>query len=114
MSLIFWIRNENTSHFSLQANSWKKYLNAPLKYLWQVPVDRHKFNPSLDSQYLKVRMRQIRFGWGQTVQRCWCNTLLISALLSKNKERATDNYAKDGGPEEVWLLCSFYHDALQS
>ena len=23
-----------------------------------------------------------------------------------------DNYAKDGGPEEVWLLCSFYHEPL--
>ena len=25
-----------------------------------------------------------------------------------------DDYAKDGGPGEVWLLCSFYHDPLRS
>ena len=23
-----------------------------------------------------------------------------------------DDYAKDGGSEEVWLLCSFYHEYL--
>ena len=25
-----------------------------------------------------------------------------------------DDYAKDDGPEEVWLLCSFNHHALQA
>ena len=25
-----------------------------------------------------------------------------------------DNYAKDSGPGAVWLLCSFYHDALRT
>ena len=25
-----------------------------------------------------------------------------------------DNYAKDGGPEVVWHLCSFYQDPLRS
>ena len=25
-----------------------------------------------------------------------------------------DDYAKDGGPGEVWLLCSFYHDSLRA
>ena len=25
-----------------------------------------------------------------------------------------DDYAKDGGPEEFRLLCSFYHDPLHS
>ena len=25
-----------------------------------------------------------------------------------------DNYAKDGGPEVVWLSCSFYHDSLRT
>ena len=25
-----------------------------------------------------------------------------------------DNYAKDGGPEEVLYLCSFYQDPLRS
>ena len=25
-----------------------------------------------------------------------------------------DNYAKDGGPGVVWLLCSFYHEHLRS
>ena len=25
-----------------------------------------------------------------------------------------DDYAKDGGPGEVWLLCSFYHESLRS
>ena len=24
-----------------------------------------------------------------------------------------DDYAKAGGPGEVWLLCSFYHDTLR-
>ena len=27
---------------------------------------------------------------------------------------AIDDYAKDGGPGEVWLLCSFYHEALRT
>ena len=30
------------------------------------------------------------------------------------KLNTTDNYAKDGGPGEVWLLCSFYHDPLSN
>ena len=25
-----------------------------------------------------------------------------------------NDYAKDGGPGEVWLLCSFYHDSLRT
>ena len=25
-----------------------------------------------------------------------------------------DDYAKDGGPEEVYLLCSFYHEPLST
>ena len=25
-----------------------------------------------------------------------------------------DNYAKDGRPGEVWLLCSFYHEPLRT
>ena len=25
-----------------------------------------------------------------------------------------DDYAKDGGPEEVRLLCSFYHELLRT
>ena len=25
-----------------------------------------------------------------------------------------DDYAKDAGPGEVWLLCSFYHESLCS
>ena len=25
-----------------------------------------------------------------------------------------DDYAKDGGPGEVWLLCSFYHEPLRT
>ena len=25
-----------------------------------------------------------------------------------------DDYAKDGGLGEVWLLCSFYHEPLRS
>ena len=25
-----------------------------------------------------------------------------------------DDYAKDGGSGEVWLLCSFYHDSLRA
>ena len=27
---------------------------------------------------------------------------------------ATDDYAKDGGPGEIGLLCSFYHESLRS
>ena len=26
---------------------------------------------------------------------------------------SVDNYAKDGGPGEVWHLCSFYRDPLR-
>ena len=25
-----------------------------------------------------------------------------------------DNYARNGGPGEVWLLCSFYHESLRT
>ena len=25
-----------------------------------------------------------------------------------------DDYAKDGGPGEVWILCSFYHESLRT
>ena len=25
-----------------------------------------------------------------------------------------DDYTKDGGPGEVWLLCSFYHESLRT
>ena len=36
-------------------------------------------------------------------------TLLIT---EQTKFSATDSYANDGGPEAVYLLCSFYHDPL--
>ena len=30
------------------------------------------------------------------------------------EDGAIDDYAKDGGPEVVWHLCSFYQDPLRS
>ena len=27
---------------------------------------------------------------------------------------AIDDYAEDGGPREVWILCSFYHEPLRT
>ena len=30
------------------------------------------------------------------------------------KRLTIDDYAKDGGPEVVWQLCSFYQDPLRS
>ena len=51
-----------------------------------------KFSFSLVcSSYLGSTLVQEVLGWGQTVQHCWCNTLLISALLSKNKEVVGEN-----------------------
>ena len=32
----------------------------------------------------------------------------------RNVHSTVDDYAKDGGPEVVWLLCSFYHEPLRS
>ena len=29
-------------------------------------------------------------------------------------EWTMDDYAKDGGPREVWFLCSFYYESLRS
>ena len=34
--------------------------------------------------------------------------------MSCNGSNRIDDYAEDGGPEEVLLLCTFYHDALWS
>ena len=33
------------------------------------------------------------------------------AVVAKNR---IDDYAKGGGPGEVWLLCSFYHESLRT
>ena len=33
---------------------------------------------------------------------------------SQTQNASIDDNAKDGGPGEVWLLCSFYHEPLQT
>ena len=38
-------------------------------------------------------------------------TLLFSSTTSLF---STDDYAKDDGPKEVWLWCSFYHESLRT
>ena len=49
--------------------------------------------------------------------------LLSSLMFCENKSidaencshwKSIDDYAKDGGPGEVWLLCSFSHEPLRS
>ena len=45
---------------------------------------------------------------------------MIAATKSRQKDKRRfvpnlpriDDYAEDGGPGEVWLLCSFYHESL--
>ena len=32
----------------------------------------------------------------------------------KSSRKIKDDYAKDGGPVEVWLLCSFYQEPLHT
>ena len=32
----------------------------------------------------------------------------------KENWKQIDDYAKNGGPGEVWLLCSFSHESLRS
>ena len=40
---------------------------------------------------------------------------LHQAFMRKDWNHApVDDYAKDGGPGVVWLLCSFYHEPLQA
>ena len=36
----------------------------------------------------------------------------VNSLIDKSK--VIDDYAKDGGPEEVCLSCRFYHESLRS
>ena len=38
----------------------------------------------------------------------------FGASLFWSQNLQTDGYAKDGGPEEVWLLSSFYHESLRT
>ena len=40
--------------------------------------------------------------------------LTICNWKSNFLNRAIDDYAKDGGPGEVRLLCSFYHESLRT
>ena len=42
---------------------------------------------------------------------CWPSSLRKHPIPRKE---AIDNHAKDGGPGEVWLLCSFYHESLRT
>ena len=35
-------------------------------------------------------------------------------MTACTKLAVTDNYAKDGGPGEVWHLCSFYNEPLRT
>ena len=35
-------------------------------------------------------------------------------MTEKHVGAAVDDFAKDGGPEVVWHLCSFYQDPLRS
>ena len=37
-----------------------------------------------------------------------------TTFLSNSVEVCINDYAKDGGPGEVWLLCSFYHEPLRA
>ena len=40
--------------------------------------------------------------------------LMVHVIVSCRKSYPIDDYAKDGGPGEVWLLCSFYHESLRT
>ena len=40
--------------------------------------------------------------------------MLLTESLLLLPDTAIDDYAKDGGPGEVWLLCNFYHECLRT
>ena len=39
---------------------------------------------------------------------------ISNAQDCRNINTRIDDYAKDDGPGEVWLLCSFYHELLRT
>ena len=43
----------------------------------------------------------------------WLSSSGVKLVFSSVKT-AVDDYAKDGGPGEVRLLCSFYHESLRT
>ena len=71
--------------------------NLPIK-LWQIPggSDYHDSQlPSLSHKITSEAYRgrmiwsvrgDVALGLGQAVQHCWCNTLLISTMLGKEKD----------------------------
>ena len=42
------------------------------------------------------------------------NNAIPACNWEKRSACTIDDYAKDGRPEEVWLLCSFYHESLRT
>ena len=40
--------------------------------------------------------------------------LVVLHMIQTESLKAIDDYAKDGGPEVAWHLCSFYQDPLRS
>ena len=43
-----------------------------------------------------------------------CVYSLYPVKWTTKRTAKIDDYAKDGGPAEVWLLCSFYHEPLRT
>ena len=42
------------------------------------------------------------------------NSLIRELFLWLEHNRTIDDYAKDGGLGEVWILCSFYHEPFRA
>ena len=42
------------------------------------------------------------------------NSKGLYGKYAKEKQTLIDDYAKDGGPREIQLLCSFYHEPLRT
>ena len=51
----------------------------------------------------------------QNFGQLWLNLVAVLLKNTLNSIKVIkDDYAKDGGPGEVWLLCSFYREPLRT
>ena len=75
-----------------------------LRQTWDHKIT-HTYIPLEIVTYLHIFMQFGRdlLGWGQTEQNYWCNTLLISGLLSKIKEVV--ELEENTGVSPIMLYC---------
>ena len=96
---------------------WPIFTDVRMKFFVQTlisqpNIDQIKRFMDQNLRWLIVNRKQFQFRKSKTLFSSYAPTASLFWLTRYTP--TIDDYAKDGGPGEVWLLCSFYNESLRT